>query len=152
MRKGFTEAGAVSAHLHLSDAAVAESRPASLARRLVALSFALVYLIAAPLLLVQNAAADGGTGDQGVVTKGSSGSGSGSEDDEGDGDGDGDNEDGDSDAGTSAKGSESRGTTGGEESTGNQDGDNEDGENDPGTSARGEESRGTTGGEDSTVK
>src|SRR5688572_23324977 len=111
--------GAAGAHLQMSEAAVAETPGTSTLRKLVALAFAIAYLIAAPLLWVQNASADSGTGEDGSgVTQGSSGPGSGSEDDDDDDEGnEGPGGGDDSATTTSANGTETRGTTG-EESTG----------------------------------
>lgn len=154
MKPGYSESAAVRAHLLLADAVAEESRPASIARRAISVAFA--YLIAAPLLLVQNASADDGhAGDRGsAVVKGSSGPGAGPEDDEHDDHAAGadvhDNDDGVKNDGTSANGQESLHTTGGVQSTRNQDGDNTDGLKDAGTSAGDYESAGTTYGQQST--
>ena len=143
MELGQAHPAAVRAHLRL--AALEEPGPErpSLARRSTALSFAVAYLIAAPMLLAQDAlAGERVVAEPGAaVLKGSAGPADDPEDE--------DNDDGREDGGTSARGEESVATTGGVQST-NQRGNNADGRETMFSSVAHQETKGTTFGEQST--
>src|SRR5215218_4217245 len=124
MSEGIGMPGAAGAHLQMSEAAVAETPQTSTVRKLVALAFAIAYLVAAPLSWVQSAQADSGRGEDGSgVTQGTSGPGGGGSEDDADDDDNGGDGDGDDSGtnGTSAKGDTTAGTSNDGESTGGAD-------------------------------
>jgi hypothetical protein len=143
--------GAAGAHLHLSEAAVAETPRTSTARKVLALVFAVAYLIAAPLVWAQSAEAKHRHGDDGSgVTQGSSGPGGGGHhDDDDDEAGAGGDDDGDDNqagtAGTSARGHETQGTSAAGDSTNGTNGTSAKGDESQGTSAAGDSTNGTNG-------